>query len=65
MCLTKRKNNDIIINITEPENNINIIKPMHPVCRELFKPIRFSDLSHEYDKIPGFIKPNAEDVRTI
>ena len=56
MCLTK-KNNDIIINIKEPENNINIIKPMDPNCRELFKPIKFSNLSDEYDKIPEFIRP--------
>ena len=63
MSLTKR-NNDIIINIKEPENEINIIKPMLPICREIFKPIKFADLSLEYDKIPNFIRPEFANLQT-
>ena len=63
MSLTKR-DKDIIINVKEPENEINIIKPMSSICREIFKPIVFSDLSIEYDKIPDFIRPNFDDIKT-
>lgn len=63
MSLTKR-NKDIIINLKVPENEINITKPMASICREIFKPIGFGDLSIEYDKIPNFIRPNFEDLQT-
>lgn len=63
LSLTKR-DKDIIINVKEPENEINIVKPMVSICREIFKPISFSDYSIEYDKIPGFIRPNLEDIKT-
>lgn len=63
MILTKRKK-DIIIHIKEPENEINITKPMASICREIFKPIKFGELSIEYDKIPDFIRPNFEDIQS-
>lgn len=63
MRLTKR-NKDIIINIKDPENEINITKPMVSVCREIFKPIGFGELSTEYDKIPNFIRPKFENLQT-
>lgn len=63
MSLTKR-NKDIIIHIKDPENEINIIKPMTMICREIFTPIKFGDYSVEYDKIPNFIRPKFEDLQT-
>lgn len=63
MSLIKREK-DIIINVKDPLNGIIIIKPMASICREIFKPIEFSDLSIEYDKIPNFIRPNLEDIQT-
>jgi hypothetical protein len=63
MTLIKR-NKDVIINIKEPENEINMIKPMTSICREIFKPIKFGEFSLEYDKIPDFIRPKLEDIQT-
>ena len=63
MSLTKR-DKDIIINVKEPEKEINIIKPMTSICREIFKPIVFDNLSLEYDKIYDFIRPKIEDLKT-
>ena len=62
MSLTKR-NDEIIINVKEPENEIHIVKSMPPICREIFKPINFADLSQEYDKIPKFINPKYDKLR--
>lgn len=63
MTLTKRKK-DILIHFKEPENEINIVKPMTSICREIFKPIKFGDYSIEYDKLADFIRPCFEDLQT-
>ena len=63
LIFTKR-NKDIIIHIKEPENEINITKPMVSIYREFFKPIEFGELSIEYDKISNFIRPKFEDLQT-
>ena len=63
LSLTKR-NDEIIICVKEPDTNTNIIKPMASICREIFKPIKFGVLSQEYDKIPDFIRPKFEDIKT-
>ncbi len=60
MTLSK-KDNDIIINIKDPETSTTIIKPMDQIIREMFKPIGWRTISEEYDKIYNFIKPNLED----
>ena len=59
LILTKR-NDDVIINIKD--RGINIVKPMIPICREIFKPIKFGNLSTEYDKIPDFIRTSASGL---
>jgi hypothetical protein len=63
LSITKR-NDEIIVCVKEPDTNTNIIKPMVSICREIFKPIKFGDLSQEYDKIPDFIRPKFEDIKT-
>jgi hypothetical protein len=63
MTLLKREK-DIIINIKEQDTNTNIIKPMDSIVREIFKPIKWSNLATEYDKIPEFIRPKFEDIKT-
>ena len=63
MTLSKREK-DIIVNIKEPDTNTQIIKPMNSIVREIFKPIEWRNLATEYDKIPGFIKPKFEDIKT-
>ena len=63
LSITKR-NDEIIICIKEPDTNTNIIKPMPSILREIFKPIKFGDLSNEYDKIPDFIRPKLEDIKS-
>lgn len=63
MTLSKREK-DIIVNIKEPDTNTQIIKPMNSIVREIFKPIEWENLANEYDKIPGFIKPKFEDIKT-
>ena len=50
-----RKNNDIMIHITEPNTSTNIIKPMDKITREVFKAIGWRTMSDEYDKIQNFI----------
>lgn len=63
MVLSKREN-DIIINIKEQDTNKTIIKPMDSIVREIFKPIQWSNLAIEYDKIPKFIGPKFEDIKS-
>lgn len=63
MVLSKREN-DIIINVKEPETNTHFIKPMDSIVREIFKPIKWGTLANEYDKIPKFIRPKFEDIKT-
>lgn len=63
MTLSKR-DNEIIMNIKVPHTNTNIIKPMDSIVKEIFKPIKFGNLANEYDKIPGFIRPKFEDIKT-
>jgi hypothetical protein len=63
LTLTKREKN-IIINLKEPETNKHISKPMDSICREIFKPISWGNLAIEYDKIPNFIRPEFEDLKT-
>jgi len=63
MTLSK-KNNDIIINVKEPETSTNIIKPMDLIIREVFKEIGWKTMSDEYDKIPNFIIPKFSDIKT-
>jgi len=63
LSLSKREK-DIIINLKEPETDINLIKNMDQIVREIFKPIKFGNLSIEFDKIPKFIYPSIEDIKT-
>lgn len=63
MTLSKREK-DIIVNIKEPDTNTLIIKPMDSIVREIFKPIQWSNLANEYDKIPEFIRPKFADIKT-
>lgn len=63
MTLSKREK-DIIVNIKEPDTNTQIIKPMDSIVREIFKPIELGNLATEYDKIPKFIRPKFEDIKT-
>ena len=57
LCVTKR-NGEILLNIKEPETSTHIIKPMDRINVDFFKPIKFSNLSTEIDKLNDFIKPN-------
>ena len=61
MTLSK-KNDNIIINIKEPETSTNIIKPMNQDCINVFRKIGWNTMSDEYDKIPNFISPKIEDL---
>ena len=61
MTLSK-KNDNIIINIKEPETSTNIIKPMNQDCINVFRKIGWNTMSDEYDKIPNFISPKFEDL---
>lgn len=63
MVLSKREK-DVIINIKEPDTNTQVIKPMDSIVREIFKPIKWGNLASEYDKIPEFIRPKFEDIKT-
>jgi hypothetical protein len=55
-----KKDNNIIINVKEPETSTTIIKPMDTILIEMFKKIGWRTISEEYDKIYDFIKPNFE-----
>lgn len=59
-----RRDKEIILGISELETNIKIIKLMDSVCREIFKPIMWGNLSTELDKISNFIHPNFDDLQT-
>jgi hypothetical protein len=63
MVLSKR-DSDVVINIKEPNTNTQVIKPMDLVAREFFKPINWGNSATEYDKIPEFIRPKFEDIKT-
>jgi len=59
MTLSKKDNN-IIINIKEPDTSTNIIKPMDNIVREMFKPIKWRTMSEEYDIIHDFISDDSK-----
>ena len=63
MTLSK-KNNDIIINVSEPNTSTNIIKPMDQITRKIYKDISWKTMSDEYDKIQNFIIPKFSDIKT-
>lgn len=63
MTLSK-KNNDIIINVKEPDTSTNIIKPMDQITRKIYKDISWKTMSDEYDKIQNFIIPKFSDIKT-
>ncbi len=50
-----KKDKQIIILLKEPETNIKIIKPMDMVCRQIYKPMSWGNLSTELDKIYDFV----------
>ena len=56
LTLSKR-DEDIIINIKEPETNTNLTKSMDLFLRQMSKPINWSDESREFDKISNFVYP--------
>jgi hypothetical protein len=62
MTLSKKNEDDIIINIKDPDTSITIIKPMDLFLRKTFKPMSWKTLSEEYDKICNFIEPKYENL---
>ena len=57
LTLTKR-NNEIIINLNDPNTETNIIKNMDKVIRLYYKSLNFGFFSFEFDKIQKFISIN-------
>lgn len=54
MTLSK-KDNEVIVNISEPDTNVHLQKPMHTMVRTFSKEINWN--STELDKIVDFIQP--------
>lgn len=50
-----KKNKEIIIYIRDPQNRINIQKPIKSTDIEIYKPFNLDEFSIEYDKIENFI----------